>query len=398
MCVIDMIGTLNEVTSFLTALHRSLNFVHNTDAVINDNHTPRNDDNGTGNILNGPFDGISMNEGLNNSRIGKSCVEFDVSGGPWQFSTQQQASQCLSEDDEDDDEEQDKANRAGKRKRGGRKIHFSDVEALAIAQAWVSQSERSASQRGSLFWDGVNTRLEKELGVKRGVESIRSLWKRMNRDCQLYISIKSQVEERGATSGKNEQQIEQMVSDLFTSRSGKLNSDGIRVAGPPFRFRKVAEYLVQQPKWKRRSCRSVKPSRDPNVKAGDSTKVPAAVLGGPIQGDDDGDRDGDCRPKGIKSRKLEDKNVTEKKKMRREMKNLNSLIAKSNSIAETTAQRDRRVFLLGIMPENTPNYSKYMEEVIAEEFSTVHGSRGSEKNRTDMENECSLKDLSSDSE
>lgn len=392
------ITTKKKLTLNTVDVPRSLSFVHNAEVGRSSAEARGTADIGTQGNVNGAGEGCAMTDSLNNDILLNQSVDCDIRDGTWQFSTQQEPSHGASDDDEDDGVENDNINSTGKRKRGGRKIHFSEVEALGIAQAWVSQSEQSASQRGAQFWDGVAGRLEKDLGVKRSVESIRSLWKRMNRDCQLYISIKTQVEERGATSGKNEQQIEQMVSDLFTSRSGKLNSEGIRVPGPPFRFKKVAEYLVEQPKWRRRPSRIIKQSPDGTNKTGDSTKVGSTVLFSTSQGRDDGDKDGECRPKGVKARKLEDKHVVEKKKMRREMKELNRLIEKSNRIAESTAQRDRRVFLLGIMPDDTPNYGKYMEEVIAEEFSKGYGSRCSGKTVTDGEKESSLNYLSSDSE
>lgn len=55
-------------------------------------------------------------------------------------------------------------------------------------------------------------RLEKEMGAKSGIESVSSLWKRINKDFQLYLSLKTQVEHRNATTW-----------------TGKLNREGIRV-------------------------------------------------------------------------------------------------------------------------------------------------------------------------
>lgn len=80
----------------------------------------------------------------------------------------------------------------------------------------------------------------------------------MNKDYQLYLLFKVQLEERGASSGKSAQQIEQMVSELFSTRTGKVDSDEIRLPGTPFRFENVAEYISKQWNWQRRPSRELK--------------------------------------------------------------------------------------------------------------------------------------------
>lgn len=78
------------------------------------------------------------------------------------------------------------------------------------------------------------------MGLEKGVESI----------CQ--------VKERGATSGKPAKQNEQMVYDLFSTRTGKLNSDGSSISSASLRFWNFAEYVSDQHKQQRRQLRESK--------------------------------------------------------------------------------------------------------------------------------------------
>lgn len=63
----------------------------------------------------------------------------------------------------------------------------------------------------------------------------------MNRECKLYLSLKKQVEKQGNMLGKSDLQVEQMISDLFTGRTGKIKKDGIRVPGTVFSYKNVAD-------------------------------------------------------------------------------------------------------------------------------------------------------------
>lgn len=56
----------------------------------------------------------------------------------------------------------------------------------------------------------------------------------MNEGCKLYLSLKSQVGERGAPSGKKGHQIEDMISALFPTQTVKLNSEDILMSCAPF--------------------------------------------------------------------------------------------------------------------------------------------------------------------
>lgn len=82
-------------------------------------------------------------------------------------------------------------------------------------------------------------KVNKKPGYSRGVESFRSLWQRMKRECNLYLSLKQQVERYESTSGKSDLQMEQIVSDLFSSRTGKVKKDWTRVPKKVFRYKEV---------------------------------------------------------------------------------------------------------------------------------------------------------------
>lgn len=85
--------------------------------------------------------------------------------------------------------------------------------------------------------------------------------------------------------------------------------------------------------------------------------------------------------------------------MRHEMKQVNRLIVKSNFIAEATAQRDRRVFLVGITTSDRPEYPKYLEQFFQEEFITMSGCRfGNGNTKTDVQNQCTYNEMCSESE
>lgn len=79
----------------------------------------------------------------------------------------------------------------------------------------------------------------------------------------------------------------------------------------------------------------------------------------------------DGRPEVIKDRKMEDRNMFERRKIRNEMKKRNRHIGKGNEISQLTAQRDRWVFLLGIMPWCICKYLSYLETALKKQFSTI---------------------------
>lgn len=243
-----------------------------------------------------------------------------------------------------------------------KKSHYSEEEALQVAMSWVAQSEDSANQKGELFWDGVCAKLEKSTGFKRGVESVRCLWKRMNKECALYLSLKEEVEKRGSTSGRSEKHVEQMVSDLFTQRTGRINKEGIRIAGPPFRYRRVADYLSSQPKWERQG-RRVKRSSGVEMDAHGASR-------------DDVDSDVDsrelvvARPIGVKMKKALDKDAMEKRKFRRVLEGMSRNMAESNQISKVGGMMDRRVNLLSVLPAGSSEYKDILKLVMEDMKST----------------------------
>lgn len=269
-----------------------------------------------------------------------------------------------------------------RRRKSVRKNHYTDGEALEVAKCWVAQSHTNANQKWEMFWDGVCQKLESKTGSKRGAESVHCLWKRMNKECALYLSLREEVEKRGSTSGRSEQQVEQIVSDLFTRRTGRPNKDGIRIAGPPFRYKQVAEFLSSQPKWERQISTAGRPVRSSPATMKMSAEHQRGILDD-YDGDgadDDGSDVNDAtaahglrRPIGIKAKKAMHKDEVEKRKFRKVFEEMNKTMAESNSISRHGGMMDRRVSLLGLLPRESSEYKRILSLVMTDVTRTGDG-------------------------
>lgn len=210
------------------------------------------------------------------------------------------------------------------RKRRAKK-HYDETEALEAAKAWVRQSEEMANQRGNLFWEAVCLRLNERNGRNRGIDSVRAIWKRLNRECKLWLALELEVQRRGGTSGRDELQIEQLVSDLFSARTGKIGKDGIKIPGPPFKFKRVARFLSRHPKWDQKLI-----TGRGRKKAVRNTGTTGSVAAPETAG---GDEECQSRPIGTKRRKAREQDMDERRKMRKEMRSLNGHLGAANIIS-----------------------------------------------------------------
>lgn len=171
--------------------------------------------------------------------------------------------------------------------------------------------------------------------------------------------------ERGGTSGRDELQVEQIVSDLFTSRTGKVGKGGIRVPGPPFKFKCLARFLANHPKSESSSAVATR-QKVGNGQAKDVETEPC-----------DSVKDG-SRPMGIKKRKKVEQDQDERRKIRKEMRALKHNIQATNDMLAATAARDQRAFLLGVLRKNRPQYRSLLDSVYEQELNEG-GAQGSEE-------------------
>lgn len=169
----------------------------------------------------------------------------------------------------------------------------------------------------------------------------------------MWLSLEKEVSKRGGTSGRDELQIEQMVSDLFINRTRRVGKDGIRVPGAPFKYKRVAPFLSAHPKWERNDL-------------GDGGNEKSILQ--------DENYDEDCagyltsRPVGIKKKKEMEREANEKRRMRKEMQAMNEHLAFANQISLCTSKRDRREFLLSVIPKDTPEYAQLLRALYRKEI------------------------------
>lgn len=96
-----------------------------------------------------------------------------------------------------------------------RKVHYNETEALEVARAWVVQSKALDTQKCANFWHGVCRTLKRRTGKNGELESVRDLRKRLIIECKLRLALESEMDRHGATSGRAELQVQQLVSDFF---------------------------------------------------------------------------------------------------------------------------------------------------------------------------------------
>lgn len=118
----------------------------------------------------------------------------------------------------------------------------------------------------------------------------------------------------------------------------KGGNDGIRVPGEPFNFKLVARFLSTHKKWNRTLTGG-------KYQVKDKTGVVITYADPQLE-----NRNGQCRPVGINLRKQRGRDLVEKLKVRREMRIMKTHLGIANNIFTSAARRDRRTFLLAVLP------------------------------------------------
>lgn len=138
---------------------------------------------------------------------------------------------------------------------------------------------RKCEPTGNLFLEGGCRWLHEQTGKNGGIYLVRTIWKRINKECKLWLALEAEVERRGGTSGHDEIQVEQIVSDVFTTRTGKTDIDCICVPGAPFKFKRVAQFLASHPKWDR-SLTGARKKKEVRIEQTDVASPPAGSASG----------------------------------------------------------------------------------------------------------------------
>lgn len=108
---------------------------------------------------------------------------------------------------------------------------YKEEEAMDLAIAWMSLSEKNANQKQEAFWNGVVAKLHRKTSYSRVFKSAKTLFQRINRESNIYLTHKIQAEKNGSLSEVSVMILEQIVWGLFTSRTGKGTEDGIMETG-----------------------------------------------------------------------------------------------------------------------------------------------------------------------
>lgn len=72
------------------------------------------------------------------------------------------------------------------------------------------------------------------------------------------VFVPDKIKYRSVTTfGRTQQKVEQMILNIFTSRTWERNAKGIRIPGAAFRLIEFEDYLSEQPKLERHPCRRI---------------------------------------------------------------------------------------------------------------------------------------------
>jgi hypothetical protein len=133
---------------------------------------------------------------------------------------------------------------------------FTDEEGGKLALSWVSVSRRAVGtdQKGTVFWANISEELQKdnpnpaakEKGAPvpyRTADSCSNKFSEISREVNLWLSYDKKVRTTMQISGKSEEQIRDMIHQLFMgAEDNKTHSK--------FRWFSALEHLQKEPKWK----------------------------------------------------------------------------------------------------------------------------------------------------
>lgn len=78
--------------------------------------------------------------------------------------------------------------------------------------------------------------------------SARTTWRRLARETQISLAFRETVLEK-RPSGANEDDVEDLMNELYQKRAGRKDKDGVFMYAPPFKFRDAASELANVPKF-----------------------------------------------------------------------------------------------------------------------------------------------------
>lgn len=128
-----------------------------------------------------------------------------------------------------------------KTKRSG--THFKQDDVLNLCRAWIEQSHKKI-QSGVDLWSGIRTICKEKYGMDRTEESLRSKWKSVAHDVQIWITVDEQNKRRKTTGNLNEGERERMNQKFFMLRTTKNGR-----SGKPFKYISAAKFLSSYPKF-----------------------------------------------------------------------------------------------------------------------------------------------------
>lgn len=130
----------------------------------------------------------------------------------------------------------------GRLGRKGRGSAFSEDEALSLAKAWVEQNGNGYNDGEASMWGGIQAICARKYGVNRTAESLRCAWMRIARETQHFLDAHAEAR----AQGKDDVSV---AMDVYRTRAGKKDADGMFKYAPPFKYVSTAHYLCKQPKF-----------------------------------------------------------------------------------------------------------------------------------------------------
>lgn len=137
---------------------------------------------------------------------------------------------------------------------------FCEQEAYYLACAWIEQS-REFVQESESFWRNVHKRFTASGMNNRTCHSLKSKWKTLAKECQLWNACMSRVRSMYMTGNFTEDALDKMAMSLWQSRkrSQVMHEGGNKTVqkGPkksvkiptPFKYIDAAKYLSKFPKF-----------------------------------------------------------------------------------------------------------------------------------------------------
>lgn len=271
---------------------------------------------------------------------------------------------------------------------------YSKDEVLILAKTWIEQSLKGPSQRESSFWKGVMSICSRS-SLNRTEDSLRNNWRRLARDTQIYLARRETVLEK-CPSGAKEDDVEDLINELYRKKAGKKDKDGVLMYAPPFKYVEAALELSKSPKFESK-CTSGRKSRssgamqpqglpsNPDTGGEMSDAVQSCPLSNPKVGHSyplEEQLTGDTslkdsysghkkRPKGIRKMKEEQRMETDVRRMEiaidklsKRMDEGTTVLKRIQSHAEQQSKADNAFKLLQVLPSGSDAYQKILEDLL----------------------------------